>query len=75
MCVPSELGAWEDDADNCNAGWEEELATDECHIIQDSRFAMKEKRKYERQCKNQAQKYTREHKKNIHPCLGVKNAS
>jgi hypothetical protein len=55
------LGTWNDDSTNVEAeGWEDELVDD---VIQESKFAIKEKRRQERLSKQQARKSMRAQQK------------
>lgn len=70
--MPSELGTWNDGNSD---GWEEELVVDESDVVQESKFAIKEKRRQERQCKHQAQKVMRTQKISGSHSLGIKTVS
>lgn len=77
LCASSELGTWNDGGGGDGEGWERELVIDESDVIQESKFAIKEKRRQERQHKHQAQKSFRAQQKTAgsHPILGIKSVS
>ena len=71
LCVLSELGTWNDAGDV--EGWEDELAMDESDVVQESKFAIKEKRRQERLYKHQAKKSIRAQQKTLgSQPLGIK---
>ncbi len=72
MQESGELGTWREGGE----GWEEALVTDESHIVQESKFAIKESRRLERELKRQAQNFMRAQShatgSHMHTSLGVK---
>ena len=74
--MSGELGTWNEGKEGGGEGWEDELVMDESHVVQDTRFAIKEKRRKERQFRRQAQDVMRAQQKmstpSLHPYLGIK---
>lgn len=75
LCAPHELGNWNDG--DSEEGWEAELHLDEGNLVADSRVAIKEKRKKDREFRRKAQDLQRTQQKTMinkcaPPSLGSK---